>query len=319
VPRASLGALLLVCAPLVAGAQTPHTVTLQLDNDAFNFWTMPWNRPDGEYTSGVHITYDGSRAPRWSKRFWPSQPPCARGAHECGTATVEIGQDIYTPLLSHTDPQPPDGARPNAGWLYVRQGALLLRDDRSDELSVTLGVTGAPSLARFTQRLAHAAAPEFNRPTDWSDQIGFEPGIIARYRQRRRVSVAPGVFDVLPVVIATAGNVNTSAEAGVESRLGWHLRHPWLPESASAPTEVSLVGGVSGKLVLRDLFLDGNTFRSSPRVGHRAFVGGGELGVQVRHRAFTLGYHAYTSSRAYAAGPAWHPWSSMIGSVTFDR
>jgi lipid A 3-O-deacylase len=317
--RASLRALLLVCAPLISGAQTPHTLTLRLDNDAFNYWMMPWDRPDGEYTSGVHITYDGIGPAPWSKRFWPAQSPCVRGAKECTSASAEIGQDIYTPMLRASDPVPGDGSRPNAGWLYLSQSARMLREARSDEITLTLGVTGAPSLARFTQRLAHAAAPEFNRPTDWTHQIGFEPGVMARYQQRRRAVLIPGLFEILPVVTTTVGNVNTSAEVGVQSRGGWHLRHPWLPESSTAATEFSIIAGVSGRAVMRDLFLDGNTFRASPRVGHNPFVGTGELGLQLRHRVFTLAYHAYTSSRAYAAGPAWHPWSSMIGRVTFDR
>jgi hypothetical protein len=309
----------LLCAPLVAGAQTPRTVTLLLDNDAFNFWMMPWDRPDGEYTSGVHITYDGIRPAGWSKRFWPAQSPCVRGTRACTSASAELGQDIYTPMLRASDPVPGNDARPSAGWLYLSQSARTLRPERADEITLTLGVTGPPSLARFTQHLAHSAAPEFNRPTDWSRQIEFEPGLMARYQQRRRVFEIPGRFDVLPIVAATVGNVNTSAELGVQSRAGWHLRHPWLPEASSATTEISVVAGMTGRFVVRDIFLDGNTFRTSPRVGHRAFVGVGELGLQLRYKAFALGYNAYTSSRAYAAGPAWHPWSSMIGSVTFDR
>lgn len=317
--RTRLRALVLLCVPLIGGAQTPHTVTLRLDNDAFNFWMMPWDRPDGEYSSGVHITYDGIGPARWSKRFWPVQSPCVRGARECTSASAEIGQDIYTPMLRASDPLPGEGARPNAGWLYLTQSTRTFRQQRSDEITLTLGVTGGPSLARFTQRLAHSVAPEFNRPTDWTRQIGFEPGLMVRYQQRRRAVLIPGLFEILPIVTATAGNVNTSAEVGMQSRVGWHLRHPWLPESSTAPTEFSVVAGVSGRAVARDLFLDGNTFRASPRVGHKPFIAAGELGLQVRHKVFTLAYRAYTASRAYAAGPAWHPWSSMIGSVTFDR
>ena len=92
---------------------------------------------------------------------------------------MEIGQDIYTPLV------PPTGLaatteRPNAGWLYVSQSAQWLTTESSDALTITLGVTGPPSLAQLTQRIAHSAAPAYNRPTDWSREVGFEPGAIAR-------------------------------------------------------------------------------------------------------------------------------------------
>jgi hypothetical protein len=57
-----------MAAPLGAAiAQTPHVLLLRVDNDAFDFWMMPWNRPDEEYSSGVHITYDGGDVPRWAR------------------------------------------------------------------------------------------------------------------------------------------------------------------------------------------------------------------------------------------------------------
>jgi UDP-galactopyranose mutase len=38
-----------MAAPIGAAiAQTPHALTLRVDNDAFDFWMLPWNRPDEE-------------------------------------------------------------------------------------------------------------------------------------------------------------------------------------------------------------------------------------------------------------------------------
>jgi hypothetical protein len=310
--------LLLLAAPIGAAfAQAQRTIWLRADNDAFNFWTMPWNRPDGEYTSGVHITYDGGTAPKWSRWLWRNAAPCVVGAQNCQMARAEIGQDIYTPSLRVSDPEPAPGARPNAGWLYVSQSARLLTTARSDELTLTLGVTGPPSLARFTQRIAHAAAPEFNRPTDWTKQIGFEPGVMARYAMRRHVSAVHGVLDFIPEVAATAGNVNTSAEAGVQMRVGYRMRHPWLQEKNRA--SVAIVSGVSTRAIARDLFLDGNTFRGGERVGHRPFVVSGEAGVELRYGPLIAAYRSVATSRTYARGPRWHPWSSMVAGVTFDQ
>ena len=46
-----------MAAPLGAAiAQSdPRTLTVRADNDAFDFWMYPWNRPDFEYTSGVPL------------------------------------------------------------------------------------------------------------------------------------------------------------------------------------------------------------------------------------------------------------------------
>jgi len=303
--------------PGAAIAQTPHTVSIRADNDAFDFWMLPWNRPDEEYSSGVHITYDGGDAPWWSRRFQRGTPNCTISTRACRTARIEIGQDLYTPATSADNPLPAPGSRPNAGWLYLSESARSLSSTRSDELTLTLGVTGPPSLGETMQSLAHRAAPEFNRPSDWSDQVGFEPGVIVRYEQRRAIgSGAERSFgvDVIPRVAISAGNVSTAAELGFQTRAGWHLRHPWLPDAGGA--EIAIFGGLSGRAIARDLFLDGNTFDRGHHVGHEPFVGSGELGVELRARGFSLLYRAVNDTRSYAAGPKWHPWASVICGVT---
>lgn len=302
-------------------AAHPHTVTLRIDNDAFDFWMQPYNRPDEEYTSGVHITYDGGDAPWWSRRLFRGDAACTTMSPECRTGRLELGQDIYTPYVNADKLRAADGSRPNAGWLYLAQSALRLRENHSDELALTLGVTGPPSLAQVTQTLAHSAAPSFNRPTDWSRQIRFEPGIIARYERRERVlaaSAGPFGIDFVPRAAVAVGNITTAAELGLRTRMGWRLSHPWLPRAGAA--ELAIVGGVSGRAIARDSFLDGSASGTgSSDVGHEPFVGAGELGVELRIRWLSLAYRAVTETRAYAGGPRWHPWASMVGGVTFNR
>jgi lipid A 3-O-deacylase len=299
-------------------AQAPSSLTLRVDNDAFDFWMLPWNRPDEQYSSGVHITYDGGDAPWWSRRF-VGGAACTVRSTSCRTQRLEIGQDIYTPARSADDPIAAPGSRRNAGWLYLSQSARALDGGHSDELTVTVGVTGPPSLGEFTQKLAHSAAPALNRPADWSDQIAFEPGVIVRYEQRWRAVISEHSIglDIIPRWAASLGNVSTAAELGAEMRIGWHLRHPWLP--ADGPWTLALVAGTSGRAVARDLFLDGNTFRADHDVGHETFVGSGDVGVELRFRRLLLAYRAVNDTRAYANGPRWHPWASMVGGITFDR
>ena len=297
----------------------PYSLSLRIDNDAFDFWMLPWNRPDDEYTSGVHITYDGGDAPWWARRFLGGDHGCPSHSQNCRSARAELGQDIYTRDATLTDPLVIDRSRPSAGWLYLAQTARALKTRSSDELTLTLGVTGPPSLAQYTQRIAHSAAPTFNRPTDWSRQIEFEPGVIARYEHRERLAATAGTFgvDLIPRAAASVGNVLTSGELGLQLRAGWHLLHPWLPQMDA--TSVALVAGISGRAIARDIFLDGNTFQDGPRVGHESFVGSGELGLELRYRVFSLSYRAESDTRAYKAGPQWHPWSSIVGGFTFDR
>jgi hypothetical protein len=307
-------------APATPSVEVPQTLVVRADNDAFDFWMKPWNRPDEEYTSGVHITYEGGDAPRWARSRLADREVCVAGAARCRQGALEIGQDMYTPPLNHAHPHPGPGARPNAGWLYVSQRAAALDEQRARELTLTLGVTGPPSLASVTQQLVHSIAPKYNRPIDWSRQIGFEPGLIVRYDERRRFALTdPGrvTADLVPRVSASAGNVLTDLEAGFRLRAGWNLAHPWLPESHGV--DLAFVTGASGRAIARTIFLDGNTFGSSPRVGHRPFVGAAEWGVQAHFRALAVEYRVVTESRSFANGPKWHPWASMVAGLTFSR
>jgi hypothetical protein len=204
--------------------------------------------------------------------------------------------------------------------LYVSQSAQLLSPNRSDELALTLGVTGPPSLARETQHIAHDLAPAFNRPTDWDRQIVFQPGVIARYEHRERITLVDGGqfgVDVIPRAAASLGNVATNAELGIQTRVGWQLQHPWLP--SEGPLEIALFGGETGRGVARDIFLDGRTSNDTSHVGHETFISESELGLEIRYRWASLLYRAVGDTRSYAGGPGWHPWASIVGAVTFVR
>lgn len=305
-----------VAAP--ASAQSVHTFSMRADNDAFDFWMLPWNRPDREYTSGVHLTYDGGDAPWWARHVLAGQP-CTAASRACRTSRLEIGQDIYTPLVTTGDSAAATD-RPNAGWLYLSESARSLTVDRSDELTISVGVTGPPSLARLTQHIAHDVGPAYNRATDWSRQIGFEPGVIARFEHDVRLATptdAPLGAELVPRVSASVGNVITAADVGARVRFGWRMSHPWLPPARDIGFDV--LAGASARAVARDMFLDGNTFRDGPRVGHEPFVESGELGFEIHARGIALGYRAVSDSRAFRAGPKWHPWGSMVGSITLGN
>jgi len=300
-------------------AQGSRAFTVRADNDAFDFWMLPWNRPDEEYTSGVHLTYEGGDAPGWARQFLRGHQACSGGTAPCRSGRIELGQDIYTPSVSLDDPHASPGARPNAGWLYVTQAARLTSPTRFSELAVTLGVTGPPSLGHFTQQLAHHAAPQFNRPTDWTQQIGFEPGLIVRYEQRRRTVGGSGEgfgADLVPYAAGSIGNVIVAAETGFDARLGWRLAAPW--QWANKGFGVALSAGGSAQGIARTLFLDGNSFRDGPRVGHEPFVENARAGLEVRYRGLSAAYKVQTDTRAYAAGPKWHPWSSLVATVILD-
>jgi hypothetical protein len=171
------------------------------------------------------------------------------------------------------------------------------------------------------QSLAHAAAPELNRPIDWSRQIQFEPGIIGRFSSDKLlIDESDLLFGVqlLPGYSLAAGNVLTEGTASLRGRFGLRLDKPWTSASALTHPELALEGGLTGRAIAHDLFLDGNTLRDSPKVDRTPFVLERDLSITLRSRYLKLGYGVRWVSARYSGGPS-HIWSSMTGGVVFTR
>jgi lipid A 3-O-deacylase len=319
--------VLLVLQAPVAAAQQQGTLRLQLDNDAYNFWLHPAERTDEEYTNGVRVTYEGGWRPVWASLVW-------RGAEECGARRTPpgsagalapclnrrtwLGQDIYNPRRDAGE-RPLSETRPNAGWLYLGQALDRASFRRLDRAEVTVGVTGRPSMAATVQQIAHGMAPSFNRPIDWSTQLAFEPGLIVRLSTSRLARASSGAIEaeLVPSASVAAGNVLTEATAGLRIRAGAGLPHPWRPEGP-ARSFIAVHAAVNARGVVRDLFLDGNSFRRGPRVGHEPLVVEREAGITMHWRGVSAGFSTLRRDRTYAAGAA-HSWSSMHASVPLRR
>ena len=302
-----------------ATAQQAGAVQVQVDNDGFNFWLRPAQRPDGEYTNGVRITTELARAPLW-RRLMPGSPPCAEAASvpRCSTAQFVVGQEMYTPA---EDSQPYTYAgwrtqRPYAGWLY---GSAIVRSvggSTSRSLGVTLGVTGPPSLAEQAQRSAHRIMWRYtSQPVGWDTQIRFEPGIIVTARQQwMPFSASMGGVRLLDAVVdvgGSVGNVITNAEGGAELRAVVNLSHPWRRARRRGPVELVAKIGVRGELVARNMFLDGNIVNPDRRVDSSPAVRTLHGAMGLRLGAVVISYAVTERSREYATGPGSHTFSSV--------
>lgn len=302
-------------------ARLPRAITLRTDNDAFDFWQPPWDRPDEDYTSGVRIVYENSWKPWWATRLWTRDPACRGATVPCVTSSSWIGQDMYTPERNDDESFKTVGARPSAGWLYYGEEQRRVAADRADLFDLTIGVTGPPSLAQFTQKLAHAFAPAFNAPIDWRHQLPFEPGVIATYEHRELLTIGaagPVALQLIPSASATAGNVLTQGSAQVEARFGIDLRNPWLPPSSGDEPELAATASLAGNAVAYDLFQDRSAARGVAPVGHERFYAEHALGLSLLYHALSIGYRAVFDGRMYAAGRP-HAYASLTAGWVFRR
>jgi len=273
-----------------AAPRDPHSVlTLQLENDLFA-------GTDRYYTNGLRLTWVS-----------PSEPPRVFGPVERFAAPflgdgaqlrwgLSAGQNIYTP--QDTDAQDPDPHdRPYAAWLYGAATLAAYTDTQLNRIELQVGVVGPWAQGEEVQNNVHDLIED--RPArGWDYQLKNEPGVLLlldrAWRARKVLSVGDDFgVDASPYVTAALGNINTSAAAGLSLRLGQSLDadfgapriRPTLGGSAFFDKRDGfgwyLFAGVEGRAVAHDIFLDGNTFRSSRSVDKKYFVGDFQAGASV--------------------------------------
>ena len=260
------------------------TAVLMNENDAY------FNISDRHYTNGSYASLTS-----------PARIDCAACRHLTALFMLPargepishrygffIGQSMFTPEdLSLAVPDPLD--RPYAGWLYA--GARVYRESRGvlDRLELKAGVVGPASGADALQRYWHALHWFGGEPPHgWSSQLKNEPGVVLSGERMWRVPLVNGVLEaeILPEANVSLGNVFTYAGAGASLRLGQRLAADWGPPRIEPALQGSdfidrdaagafawyVFVGFEGRAVARNLFLDGNTFKDSPRVGRESFV-----------------------------------------------
>jgi lipid A 3-O-deacylase len=332
--RRGVVALALAVAALpgrAAGQGAPWLPRLRLDNDSYNFWLAPGDRTDEEYTNGVVASLETLGAPWWGKRLGGGHPACAhdtRPKGTCLTTLVSLSQDIYTPNLHRPPFSTPDWQRerPYAAWLALGGEGRRVTARSLRTMSLAVGVTGRPALGELAQSIAHHITAAWTvEAKGWETQVGFEPGVIAGYRQSllaaRGTLGGRRVFDVVPTAGVSLGNILTNADVGARARLGINLSHPWDPRAwrRRAPWEFHVSAGGRLEYVARNFSLDGTLLSPERQVDRRPGVSEYEFGAGVRVQRLNVGWRAVTRSREYTTGPARFTWSSMYAGVEFYR
>ena len=300
--------LLIALALLPRDAHGQRAVSFRADNDAFNFWQSPWNRPDEEYSSGVRMTSEyAGRAPwAWWRAGRAASASCTDARIGCDGHSYAFGQDIYTAARTHAHPTPSAGARPDAGVLWFSAGDRWTRGNRISELRWTLGVTGKPSLAEPMQRFFHSLAPTWNRPIDWSHELPTEP--VFALSDDERWSWPMGAMTVQPHAGASIGNLLTEARAGVGLQSGaWDA----VSGVSHARPSVGLVLDATVRAVARNEVLSGTVFRPSEHVTLRTLVPELQGGVRARWRRLGVAFVVHQTGAEYEGRRTPHTWTTL--------
>ncbi len=223
--------------------------------------------------------------------------------------SVSLGQNIYTPAdILRKDLIEND--RPYAGITYLSIGFHNRVYRRMDTLEVHLGVVGPHSYAEDVQKKVHELVDSDN-PEGWDHQLKDEPVIGATYEQKRKIISTKNSrglgCDFSVHFSGGIGNAYTYMSCGPSFRFGLNLPEDFgtcriLPVSCTNAVldkdsrrflqryglGIYFFISADGQAVLRDIFLDGNTFKDSHHVDKEPFVGDFMMGTTIIAGSFRL-------------------------------
>lgn len=284
--------------------------SLSVENDLFA-------GTDRHYTNGIRLSYLSAESdlPGWIEEAADAFPLFTRGGKR--RVGFALGQTMYTPRdISRTIPDSRD--RPYAGWLFGSIGVVSETGSQIDILQLDFGVVGPESQGERTQKFVHKIVGS-DKPFGWDYQLDNEPALMLSYQRKWRGLYEFSPFglgaDITPHLGGSVGNVATQLAAGVMVRIGFDLPADYgaprvRPSLAGGDYFLPrrdfgwyLFGGVEGRAVAHNIFLDGNTFGTSPRVDKKPLVGDLQFGVAVTFDNMRVAYtHVLATEEFHGQG-----------------
>ncbi len=283
-------------------------ITLTTENDKY------FGNTDRHYTNGARIEYTKvhNTTPGWVNKA-ESILPVLNTDGKIAT-TYSINHAIFTPdnidrNIPHT------GDVPFTGYLFGTAGFTNMPANGVwDTYGLTIGTIGPSAQGEFAQQSFHEAF-DFYKPIGWDSGYGLsdEPIVNFSYLRRYRNTVEldckcfgqDWFVELEPRYGFALGNAYTYLTTGATLRFGpagakgqdeVAYMLPGMPGTGvftKAPNFLTWYGfiGIDGRLVGRNIFLDGNTFQSSPSLDKKYVVANGTAGL-----ALTAGKYRATVS-----------------------
>ncbi|MCD8566673.1 MAG: lipid A deacylase LpxR family protein [Alphaproteobacteria bacterium] len=275
-------------------------LTFTIENDLFG------SGSDQNYTNGARLTYfDYGTEPPWFAKILDRYVPTF-SINETTSTYYSLGQNLYTPkdILART-PAPKD--RPYAAFLYASAGLTSLTDNHIDDLEATIGVVGPWAMGEQTQKFVHDIV-NANDPSGWDHQLKNEPGLMISWERQWPAAYSTDIggfnFRAAPHTGITLGNVYTYGAGGLSFQLTpqkykWQSKplrvRPAIPGNGyfAVPEDHfawSLFAGLEERVMGRNIFLDGNTFRDSPSVDKKRLVTDANAGISFTYGKAQISY-----------------------------
>lgn len=304
------------CEPGSTGEGSP-TVNVRIDNDLFA-------KRDEGYSSGVQLSIVSPNLKDYTND--PCLPALARWINghldriqpegfDEQNMVFKVAQGIYTPTdRERTDLITDD--RPYAGVLMISLGYNARRGDELRTTQLGIGIVGPHAYGEQTQDFIHGFTRS-RRFQGWDNQLKDELLVSILHERSRRLAFHPIghsrlQWDAISHWGGSLGNYQTHANGGFELRLGRDLPNdfgssPVRPagdntaptKGEDAPWSWHAFLATDARLVLRDITLDGNTFRDSHSVDKKPVVGEAALGVAMTYGSWKVALARYFRTREF--------------------
>lgn len=320
-------------------SQNPWTHSFFFENDLFT-------GTDNDYTNGMkyslispdlspHIPLKRTeKISRLVLDFFHKLPMFKDIPEETGhKVELAIGQSMYTPRdISRYDLIQDD--RPYAGYSYLASSYHRKSDtgqgwSQMDTTEVQIGIVGPSSLAENAQKFVHRVR-DLQRPNGWEHQLEDELGLALAFERKwlyHPTNHKGFCADAMTHAGVTLGNVMTYVNGGAEARVGWNIPRSFAvsmirPAGSTWSTPDAgfssyFFAAFNGKIVFRDIFLDGNTFKDSHHVDKEPLVAEMSTGLTTRYRRLSFSVVYTRKTREFKKQDKSHGFGSLTLSYAF--
>jgi lipid A 3-O-deacylase len=313
--------LLLIPAALTAADNNGSTggFVLNLDNDFIE-------GTDKEYTGGFGIGWFSLDLTGRTSRGLYRLMPFIRKGEFSHHISLSLGLRVYTPDdISSEDVIPDD--RPYAGILFLSLGVHSISRRIMHTIELNTGVVGPSAGGEQMQRLVHKLTDGVT-PLGWKNQLKDELILQAYYSIRWRLFRLGGDrgagLEMIQNTNLGGGNVYTFAGLGLTARLGWNVPLDF-GSAQSRPGGGGELGlwkntgfgfhafaSINGQVVLRNIFLDGNTLRDSHSVEKLPLTADAALGVGINLGPVSLRYEQIYWTKKFETEPGYHTFGRIL-------
>ena len=248
--------------------------------------------------------------------------------------SFSIAHQMFTPNDFDEEDKDFSNERPYAGYMYVGTGLHTIKENTLSSLDFQIGFVGPSVKMDRVQKFVHSIIGA-HQPPGWDEQIGDELILQINY-EKKWYKDLDKLFDLNSNIIyylgGNLGNASTKGVGGIfynignkktktfgYKRIDYRGYNNIILSKTKQTHSFTCNLWAEGSVVVRDIFLDGNSFKDSPQtVDKEIFVAKGGFGFGYTYKNFDIEYIKTFSTKEFKTQSYYHNYGSLIFSYNFN-